>query len=134
MWIQAHTYIGMLLDDGRDSGRMTVSGIGKNEFVCLKMKASKPLRGARTGGRGELETIALQAGKTEAVMNAPLATGRSWLTNHSCIQKTQCSAQKTGLQLDPVFLPKLLTQLPQPRFCIPQPIQQSHVRDIGNAR
>ena len=134
MWIQTHTYIGLLLDNGRDSGRVTVSGVGQNKFVRLKMEAPKALRGAWPGGRSELEAIALQAGKTEAVMNAPLASGRPWLADYGCIMQAQCAAQKTALQLDPVFLPKLLAQLPQPRFRIAQPIQKSHVRHIGNAR
>jgi hypothetical protein len=134
MRIQAYTHIGMLLNNGRDSGRMTVSGVGKNKFVCLEMEASKPLPGAYAGGRGELETIALQVRKTEAVMNAPLASGRPWLADYGCIKQAQCAAQKTALQLDPVFLPKLLAQLPQPRFRIAQPIQKSHIGHIGNAR
>ena len=64
MWIQAHAYIGLLSNDGRDSSRMAVTGVGQNEFVGMKLEVSEPLRGACPSGRGELETIAFQGAET----------------------------------------------------------------------
>ncbi len=66
----------------------------------LKNEMSKPLRGSRTMGRGSQQKVALQAGKTKAVMNPPLASGRARLPDHGRVQHPHRAPGKR-LQLTP---------------------------------
>src|SRR5580692_4772824 len=134
MGIQAHTYIRMLLDHGSDSSWMTITCIGQYQFVGLKAKTPKPLCAIWALGRGEIKTIALQAGHAKTVVNSPLTSRLARLFDHCGVKQPYSSAVKAGLQLNSVIFPQLLTQLSQPTLRIPQTIQQRHIGDIGNAR
>src|SRR5579863_3033097 len=106
MGIQAYTYIRLLLDHGNDSGRMTITCIGQYQFIGLKAKTPKPLCAIWALSRGEIETITLQRGQAQTIVDSPLAASLARLFDHRSVKQPYGSAVKTGLQFDSVIFPK----------------------------
>jgi len=109
MGLTAHTYIRLLLDHGSNSSRMTITSIGQYQFVGLKAKTPKPFGAIWALGRGEIETITLQRGQAQTVVDSPLAASLARLFDHCGVKQPYGSVVKTGLQFDSVIFPKLLT-------------------------
>lgn len=133
MGIQAHAYICLLLDHGRNPGGMTVARIGQHQFVRLKAKTPNPLCAICALSRGEIETIALQRGQAQAAVNSPLASRLARFFDHRGVKQSHGTAIKTGQKLNSAILPQLLTQQSQPTVGIPQTIQQCDIGDVSNA-
>jgi len=113
---------------------MAVSSIGQHQFSGLENKMPEPLRRSSAMVRSQDKAVALQAGKTKAVMNPPLASGRARFPDHGRVQHPHRAAAKRRLQAHSAFMPQLLAQQSQPRLGIAQSVQQRHIGDIGNAR
>ena len=131
--VHAHRHVPFASRDVLNPDRSRVAAVGQHVVARPDRELLERLAGAAPLRRGQLEEIAAERRQVDAVVKAPHRPGPAGLAHGRRIERPHLEAGVLGNR-DPMLPEQFHAEGVKPFAGFPQPLEQGHVGQIGQAR